>query len=1063
MKFFEWLNSRTGVCSALAKLANMQSPVGGFCCRFLPVALVFLFLLQLITGAFLWAFYSSSTTSAWESVFYIQYVLPYGWFVRGVHHYSAQLFVGVSGIYVLALILHGAYRRPREFVYWSVLTLFIFSLCSCLTGDLLPWSQSGYFATMTRVSFLQLLPIIGVPLYQIVVGGPDPQFGALTITRFLFLHIAVFGGGGLLVLCLWKFFDLRSRKLFREQEKFDGIHKCCLACASKKTRPFWGRDALYAGVTCVVVFCAVLVLVFQHSLTSGQIADRSDTLPAESYLGAQLTSPVDVANSYDAARPEWSFRALYQMTKLPIFSKIGMVYAIFVVPPLLLLWFYIVPILGRKKPLHYLVVVTTIVFFVVVCYFTYLSYWSDYSTNSDHSASFLADVADAERAADRSIELAFSPGGIPKSGALTLMKNDPYLEGPELFKQHCASCHNFKAVGNVDNNLDYVEIACDDPTAPNLYGAGSYDWIRRFTSEKSLSDPDCFGKTAFAEKGSMIGFLKGRVAGGMTVEGGAFILNGNGLIAKVIAPDGSPAFDILESVFEDFCEDDDNLSILGNILNESSELEDAAVEEAQNQYIAKLAELINAKFADEEFVSNLEPQLPTTVLTTLKTVLLDMLRDDVYREILFDEDSIELVRDEDYDEFLTEAYLATLNGNDEPILPDDLKYIDAIRESIVAACDSVSKILSEEAVLEEPRPYVDGQYYGLAPNAISDMDFLTCLECHAFYGTENDHACDLRSYMSRNWIFGFIADPTTAEYYGSKNDRMPSYCPSNGDALMTTEEIGLLADWLSGEWYRAPKVDNSLRTGRALAAKIASTEQEKKQKEEQLLQKAESDALREKAKVQEEEREAAIAAELKAKEEKAKEAAEAKEKKAVEEKAKLENEVKELKATLDATQARAEDESQKANEASVRILDVEKERNAAQNETKSLQEQLVSAKSETLEARKQTDQAKADAEQLVAEVRAEFQRDLKEQETDAKNQLNSLTNQYQQAMNVQREALTNQVASAQEQLQKEIQARQNAENRAKDLDGALIDARKEIAALRERLQNESPDQSENNE
>ena len=1067
MKFVKWLDERTGFCSAFSKIVNWQVPGGSFCCRFMPISLVFLFLLQGLTGIFLWAFYSSSATSAWESVFYIQYVLPCGWLLRGIHHYSAQLFVGISGFYVLSLILHGAYRRPREFVYWTALVMFLMSLCSCLTGDLLPWSQSGYFATITRVSFLQLLPVVGVPLYQLVAGGPDPQFGTLTITRFLFLHVCVFGGGGLLVLCFWKYFDIRSRKILKTEERFDGVHKCCLACASKERKPFWGKEALYVGVTCLVVFAAVLLLVFQHSLTSAQVAGRAATLPAESYLGAELTGPVDVSSSFDAARPEWSFRALYHMTKLSIFSKIGMVWAIFGVTSILLAYFLVLPILGRNKAAHRGIVVVTFLFFLVVCRFTYLSYWSDYSPKSDHSAGFKEGVADAKRTAERAVELAFAPAGIPKTGALTLTQHDAFLKGPALFNQHCASCHNFKAKDADSVNPDYLEIECAEPTAPNLYGAHSADWIRGFTNEETLAEDDCFGKTAFAEKGSMIGFMKGRVAGGMTVNGGAFMLNGNGLIAKVIAADGSPAFDLLESVFEDFCDDDDNLEILEKIFNEDDEFEDEEVEAAQQEYIAKLKDMIEAKFADEEFVAELEPKLPASVLAALKAVLLQMLDDETYQELLLDEDNVELVKDEDYDEFLTDSYLATLNGNDEPIAPEDLKYINMIRDSIVAACDSVAEILAEEAKLDDLRPFVGGEYYGLAPNAISDMTFLTCTECHAFYGTENDHACDLRGYMSRNWIAGFIADPTTPNYYGSKNDRMPAYCPTEGDALMTPEEVDLLADWLSGKWYRAPELDNSSRVGKTGVAKAASVEQEAVRLEAEAQVKAQNAEILAQAQKEEEERAVAEAQEAKAKEEKAKAAAQQKEKKEAEEKAKLQAELKEVKAALDAANASAKAAADKASaaadEASETISNVEKERDAAQNASKTLQKQLDDTKAQAREALEEAESEKSDVEKRAANIQSELQQQLKDQAAAAEKELTnlkgqyqqeltSLKGQYQQALNVQKDSLQQQISDVQANLQKEAQARQTAESKASELSSALSNAQNEVNALRAQLQ-----------
>ena len=1022
MNFCKWLNERTGVCSAIKAIANWSVPAKNCCCRFLPTALVFLFLLQGLTGVFLWLFYSASAASAWESVFFVQFVLPYGWLVRGIHHYSAQLFVAFSGFYVLVSILHGSYRRPREFVYWSALVMFLMSLCSCLTGDLLPWSQSGYFATITRVSFLQLLPLIGAPLYQLVVGGPDPQMGTLTLTRFLFLHVCVFGGGGFVVMCLWKYFDFRSRRLFLTESRFDDVHVCCLACATKRRRPFWSFEALFTGVVCLVVLAAVLLLVFQRSLTSGQIAARVPTLPAESYLGAELTAPVDVSTSYDAARPEWSFRALYHMTKLPIFSKIGMVYAIFVVPPCLLLFFFALPILGRCKLFHWLCVGITAVIFVVVCVFTYRSYMDDYcakwssdiaeseegetegsaSDQIEHSKGFLAGVADAKRTADRAIELAFAPTGIPKSGALELTKNDPYLQGPILFERNCASCHNFTAKSDEASNPDYLDIPCSEPTAPNLYGAGTVEWIRGFTNEKTLADDDCFGKTAFAEKGSMVGFMNGRVYGGKTLEDGSFLLNPSGLIAKVIAADASPAFDAMESVFEDFCDEDENLELLDAILNEDDDFDEAQVDAAKKAYRDKLKELLAAKFDDEEFVSGIEPKLPAPILEEFKKVLVDLLDDDAYLEILWDEDNVELVKDEDYDEFLTDSYLAKLNGGDEPIVPEELKYVDRLRESIVRACDGVAEILADESQLKEIRPFVGGEYLGLAPNAISDMDFLTCTECHAFYGKaeKNDHACDLRGYMSRDWIAGFIADPTLTKYYGANNDRMPSYCPQEGDALMTEDEIDMLADWLSGEWYRAPIVENQSRLGVPGTAKERSKAQAEELSETRAEEAENLAALNERIDKETAEREAAEQAKREAAEAKIKADAEAKAKKDAAEKAALLKELEDAKAALKKNEAEAKaalekaetdakaalekasaeakeaaekatsveaalekanaDASDAANAASEKLTTVEKERDAAKAANDALQSQVV--------------EAKADADKRVKEVTSELQK-----------------------------------------------------------------------------------------
>ena len=47
---------------------------------------------------------------------------------------------------------------------------------------------------------------------------------------------------------------------------------------------------------------------------------------------------------------------------------------------------------------------------------------------------------------ERVKELAESPQKIPVSGALTLLRTDAKTQGPRLFNQHCASCHDFSGI-----------------------------------------------------------------------------------------------------------------------------------------------------------------------------------------------------------------------------------------------------------------------------------------------------------------------------------------------------------------------------------------------------------------------------------------------------------------------------------------------------------------------------------------------------------------------------------------------------------------------------------------
>ena len=76
---------------------------------------------------------------------------------------------------------------------------------------------------------------------------------------------------------------------------------------------------------------------------------------------------------------------------------------------------------------------------------------------------------------------------------------------------------------------------------------------------------------------------------------------------------------------------------------------------------------------------------------------------------------------------------------------------------------------------------------------------MNCTECHKFHEAGDDpSAPELSSYGSREWMVDFISDASHARFYGKRNDRMPAYGP---DKILTAQEIGLVADWLRGDWY----------------------------------------------------------------------------------------------------------------------------------------------------------------------------------------------------------------------------------------------------------------------
>ena len=121
--------------------------------------LVFAFVVQVITGVFLWMAYSPSTQTAWESVYYIQHEMQGGWLLRGMHHFMAQAMVVLLALHLMQVVIDGAYRAPREVNFWLGLILMQIVLGLSLTGYLLPWDQKGYWATKVATNLMSLVPV----------------------------------------------------------------------------------------------------------------------------------------------------------------------------------------------------------------------------------------------------------------------------------------------------------------------------------------------------------------------------------------------------------------------------------------------------------------------------------------------------------------------------------------------------------------------------------------------------------------------------------------------------------------------------------------------------------------------------------------------------------------------------------------------------------------------------------------------------------------------------------------------------------------------------------------
>jgi ubiquinol-cytochrome c reductase cytochrome b subunit len=177
-----------------------------------------------------------------------------------------------------------------------------------------------------------------------------------------------------------------------------------------------------------------------------------------------------------------------------------------VVPGLVMFSLLVMPLVGRWELGHRFNIVWTIALLVGAFVLTVLAWYDDHSGRTPESQHYLAAVADAHTEAERAVELATAPTGIPPDGALALLQSDPKTQGPKLFRQHCAACHShFDPAGGQAGSSQQIVI--ENPTASNLWEFGSQNWLAGILNPEKVVGPHYFGNTAFKE-GEMVTWVK---------------------------------------------------------------------------------------------------------------------------------------------------------------------------------------------------------------------------------------------------------------------------------------------------------------------------------------------------------------------------------------------------------------------------------------------------------------------------------------------------------------------------------------------------------------------------
>ncbi len=362
--------------------------------------LVLLLLVEAVSGAGLAAFYSPSTTTAWASVAYVQDRMPLGWLVRGLHFHGASALVIVAGIHLVQTAVYGAYKKPRELVWWLGIVLLLVVLGFAVSGYVLRWDQAGYWANRVEVGIAASTPVVGVDIRQMAIGGNE--YGNLTLTRFYALHVVVLPAIMLLGIVGHVVLARRHGPTpLRQVEDAERV-------------PRWPSQSLRNVIAMAAAFAALLAYTIAVN-------------------GTDLAAPADPSGAYDA-RPLWYFRWLFELRQLAGSYERA---AALTAPGVVAGFLVALPFLDRQTTLKR----RAPWFGAVIGLFAVIGALTMASLSADGGDGDLAKRQhDADQLAQRARALAVKYG-VPVTGAQDVYATPPMYRPRTLFAQKCKGCH----------------------------------------------------------------------------------------------------------------------------------------------------------------------------------------------------------------------------------------------------------------------------------------------------------------------------------------------------------------------------------------------------------------------------------------------------------------------------------------------------------------------------------------------------------------------------------------------------------------------------------------------
>ena len=152
-----------------------------------------------VSGIYLYIFFDTGTTAAYESM---EYLTRDQWFAGGVmrslHRYASDGMVLMMAVHIVREFAYGRFRGPRWFTWVTGVPVVGFVLVAGITGYWLVWDELAQYVAVGSAEWLDWLGLFGEPIARNFTTPQklDDRF----FTLLTFIHIVV---PLLLLLLLW--------------------------------------------------------------------------------------------------------------------------------------------------------------------------------------------------------------------------------------------------------------------------------------------------------------------------------------------------------------------------------------------------------------------------------------------------------------------------------------------------------------------------------------------------------------------------------------------------------------------------------------------------------------------------------------------------------------------------------------------------------------------------------------------------------------------------------------------------------------------------------------------